>query len=246
MRLSGKRALVTGAASGIGQAVVEAFQREGAEVWAADLAFPPSQTGQDLHLDITSEREWQSLLPRVGRLDALVACAGISEARPIDKTSLDDWRRLMSVNLDGTFLSVKYAARAMPPHGGTMVLVGSASGVKAAPQAAAYCASKAAVRMLAKTAALELKPANIRVNCVSPAGVVTPMWRKMAFWQSLVDQHGSEDAAWSALGGADPDQPALQRMALPAEIAEAVVFLSCDQSAHMTGADLAIDAGYTA
>jgi 2,3-dihydro-2,3-dihydroxybenzoate dehydrogenase len=126
-----------------------------------------------------------------------------------------------------------------------MVVVGSASGVKAVPRAGAYCASKAAVRMLVKVAALELKPENIRVNCVSPAGVVTPMWRGMPFWEDLVRQHGDEEGAWNALGGADPKTPSVQRMAFPEEIADAVVFLSCGGSAHITGADLAIDAGYT-
>jgi NAD(P)-dependent dehydrogenase (short-subunit alcohol dehydrogenase family) len=100
--------------------------------------------------------------------------------------------------------------------------------------------------MLVKAAALELKADGIRVNCVSPAGVVTPMWRGMPFWNDLVRQHGSEDAAWNALGGADPAKPSIQRMAFPEEIADAIVFLSCEQSAHITGADLAVDAGYTA
>jgi len=152
----------------------------------------------------------------------------------------------MAVNLDGAFLTVKNGARAMRENGGSIVVVGSASGVKAVPNASAYCASKAAARMLVKSAALELKSQGIRVNCVSPAGVVTPMWRTMPFWQSLVEQHGGEEGAWHALGGADAGKPSILRMAFPAEIAEAVVFLSSAQAAHITGADLAVDAGYTA
>jgi NAD(P)-dependent dehydrogenase (short-subunit alcohol dehydrogenase family) len=252
MRMSSKRALVTGAASGIGKAVVACLVEEGAEVIGADITFtdsasPVTGAALELHLDVSQPDDWEHLLTRAGRLDAVVACAGISEARSIAETCLDDWRRVMAVNLDGAFLSVKYGARALREQkGGTIVVVGSASGVKAAAGAAAYCASKAAVRMLVKTAALELKADGIRVNCVSPAGVVTPMWRGMPFWNDLVRQHGSEDAAWNALGGADPAKPSIQRMAFPEEIADAIVFLSCEKSAHITGADLAVDAGYTA
>jgi NAD(P)-dependent dehydrogenase (short-subunit alcohol dehydrogenase family) len=247
--MSNRRALVTGAASGIGRAAVVAFLREGAEVIAADIAYPESDGDytREVHLDVANPDHWKKLLQHVGPLDALVACAGVSDARSIGETSLDDWRRVIAVNLDGVFLSLKYGAQAMQPRqGGTIVVVGSASGVKAVPRAAAYCSSKAGVRMLVKAGALELKAEGIRVNSVSPAGVVTPMWRGMPFWKDLVQQHGTEEGAWNALGGADPLKPSLERMALPDEIAEAIVFLSCDQSAHITGADLAVDAGYSA
>lgn len=240
---------MTGAASGIGKAVVAAFAREGAKVIAADRDFPRTVSGtedvvQTVGMDVSNEDDWERLAETVRHLDALVACAGISEVKTIDETSLEDWRRVMDVNLDGAFLSVKYGARAMSD-GGTIVLVGSASGIKAAPGAAAYCASKAGLRMLVKAAALELKPRAIRVNCVSPAGVVTPMWKKMLFWKGLVEEHRSEEGVWKALGGADPATPSIQRMAFPEEIANAIVFLSSNESAHITGADLVIDGGYT-
>jgi NAD(P)-dependent dehydrogenase (short-subunit alcohol dehydrogenase family) len=250
MRLSGKRALITGAASGIGKAVVAAFLQEGAEVIGADIAYAgKGQEPGDIRfvgLDVTREDDWERLAPSLSPLDVLVACAGVSDARAIHETSLQDWRRVMDVNVDGAFLSVKYGARAMRQSGGgSMVVIGSASGVKAAAGASAYCVSKAAVRMLVRTAALELKPLAIRVNCVSPAAVVTPMWQKMPFWSGMIEQHGSEDEAWKALGGSDPATPSIQRMALPEEVAAAVVFLSCNESAHITGIDLLIDAGYT-
>jgi NAD(P)-dependent dehydrogenase (short-subunit alcohol dehydrogenase family) len=250
MRLSGKHALVTGAASGIGKAVVAAFLQEGAEVIGADIAYADKAQEPGpvrlVGLDVTREDDWKRLASSLSVLDVLVACAGVSDARPIQETSLQDWRRIMDVNVDGAFLSVKYGAGAMRQSGGgSIVVIGSASGVKAAAGASAYCVSKAAVRMLVRTAALELKPRAIRVNCVSPAAVVTPMWQKMPFWSGMVEQHGSEDDAWNALGGSDPATPSLQRMALPEEVAAAVVFLSCNESAHITGADLLIDAGYT-
>jgi NAD(P)-dependent dehydrogenase (short-subunit alcohol dehydrogenase family) len=249
MRLAGKRALVTGAASGIGRAVIAAFLHEGAQVIAGDITYSATSLGTDdreqtVQLDVTQEGHWERLAEGIGRLDLLVGCAGISEAKPIPETSLDDWRRVMNVNLDGAFLSVKYGARAMR-EGGAIVLVGSASGVKAAAGASAYCASKAALRMLVKTAALEFKSEAIRVNSVSPAAVVTPMWQKMPFWRGLVEKHGGEEGAWNVLGGIDPAVPSIQRMAFPEEIAAAIAFLSCDDSAHITGADLLVDGGYT-
>jgi NAD(P)-dependent dehydrogenase (short-subunit alcohol dehydrogenase family) len=250
MRLAGKSALVTGAASGIGKAVVAAFLREGAEVIAADIdyshtTFEVVDRVRTIHLDVSDESDWARLGEKGIHLDLLVGCAGISEAAPITETSLGDWQRLMSVNLDGAFLSVKYGAKAMLGGGGSIVLVGSASGTKASPGASAYCASKAAVRMLVKTAALEFKSQAIRVNCVSPGAVITPMWQKMPFWPGLVEKHGSEEDAWNALGGGDPATPSIQRMAFPEEIATTIVFLSCDESAHITGADLLVDGGYT-
>jgi 3(or 17)beta-hydroxysteroid dehydrogenase len=251
MRLAGKTALVTGAASGIGKAVVAAFLREGAQVISADKDFPVAAAGigdggRTVCLDVSKEADWEHLFQEVIHLDLLVACAGISDAKPIPETSLADWRRVMTVNLDGAFLSVKYGVKAMQANrGGAIVLVSSASGIKASPGASAYCTSKAALRMLAQTAALEFKSQAIRVNCVSPAAVVTPMWQKMPFWQGLVEKHGSEAGAWNALGGADPATPSILRMAFPEEVAAAIVFLSCDESAHITGTDLVVDGGYS-
>lgn len=251
MRLAGKAALVTGAASGIGKAVVEAFLKEGAHVIACDRDYAVGESSSDdgprrVHLDVTREEDWEGLFKEAVQLDVLVACAGISEAAPILDSSLSDWRRVMAVNLDGAFLSVKYGAKAMEGStAGAIVLVGSASGIKAAPGASAYSTSKAGLRMLAKVAALELKPQAIRVNCVSPAAVVTPMWQRMPFWQSLVQKHGSESGAWNELGGIDPATPSIQRMALPEEVASAIVFLSCYESSHITGEELVVDGGYT-
>jgi 3(or 17)beta-hydroxysteroid dehydrogenase len=118
MRLAGKKALITGAASGIGKAVVAAFLREGAEVIGADKDFPvvgpgTGDGGSAVCLDVSKESDWERLFQGVINLDVLVACAGISEAKSIPETSLADWRRVMGVNLDGAFLSVKYGVKAM-------------------------------------------------------------------------------------------------------------------------------------
>jgi NAD(P)-dependent dehydrogenase (short-subunit alcohol dehydrogenase family) len=176
-----------------------------------------------------------------------VLTAGISQALPVIQMTLEDWRRVMRINLDGAFLGVRRALRIMlPQKSGSIVLVGSASGIKAAAGASAYCTSKAGLRMFAKSVALECKNHGIRVNTVSPAGVATPMWTKMPFWKDLIAQHGSEDKAWNSLGGINPVEHSLKRMALPEEIAKAVLFLACDESSHVTGTDLVVDAGYTA
>jgi meso-butanediol dehydrogenase/(S,S)-butanediol dehydrogenase/diacetyl reductase len=166
MRLAGKVALVTGAASGIGLAVTRLFREEGATVIAADL-----DEAAGVRLDVTSESDWEALFQTIDRLDILAASAGISEARPIAEMRLADWRRVMAVNLDGAFLGLRYAIPVMSKRSqGSIVLVSSASGIRAAAGASAYCASKAGVRMLTRAAALECKPRGIRVNCVSPAG----------------------------------------------------------------------------
>jgi len=254
MCFTGKSALVTGAASGIGRAVVTELVRREASVFAADidservraLATQLSNTTA-LTLDVTQESAWQSAFRSIDQLDIFISAAGISHAQTTADMSLEDWRRVMAVNLDGAFLGVRSALRAMiPKKNGSIVLIASASGIKAAAGASAYCASKAGLRMLAKAVALECKEHGIRVNTVSPAAVATPMWSKMPFWEDLVATRGSEEGAWEALGGISPDQHSLNRMAFPEEIAKAVLFLASDESSHITGADLVVDAGYTA
>ena len=252
MRFEGKIALVTGAASGIGAAVVQALATEGASVIAADINQELLQIqwgGQPrirtAVLDVTDETQWAELFSNLEKLDILVASAGVSHASPLASMPLSDWRRVMAINLDGAFLAIRHAVGPMKANGGSIVLLGSASGIKVAPGASAYSASKAALRMLAKSAAVELKPDNIRVNTVSPAGVATPMWKTMDFFQKMVEEKGSEQAAWDALGGVDPQQPALHRMAFAEEIAKSVLFLCSGDAAGITGTDLVIDAGYT-
>lgn len=233
--LEGKVALVTGAASGIGQAVAQTLREHGASVTGVDIV-----AGVDQQLDITSELDWDRAMAALPQLDLLILSAGISQGSPLVSTALEDWRRVMAVNLDGAFLGVRAALRKMQP-GSAIVLIGSASGTKAVSGAAAYCCSKAGVRMLTKAAALEGKPLGIRVNCLSPAGVATPMWKTMPFFA----EQPSEAAAWAALGGIDPAKPALERMAFAPEIAQAVLFLCSEAAAGITGIDLPVDAGYT-
>ena len=257
-RVAGKFALVAGGASGIGRSVAVLLAAEGAAVAVADR----DETGaretaariaaaggvaQAHPLDVTSEEAWRTttdaLLAAAGRLDVLVNAAGVSYAQPIADMPLAEWRRVLAVNLDGVFLGTQAALRAMRPRKqGSVVNIASAAGIKAIPGAAAYCTSKAGVVMLSRAAALEAAADGVRVNCVLPGGVKTPLWRQMAFWPEFVAQHGNEDAAFAALGQNVP----LKRYAEPDEVARAILYLASDESAYVTGAELVIDGGYTA
>jgi 3(or 17)beta-hydroxysteroid dehydrogenase len=196
-------------------------------------------------LDVTQERDWEDAVGQVvsdwGALDVVVANAGVSFGMPVTEMALEDWRKVMAVNLDGVFLGTKHAVRAMrSTGGGSIVIVSSVSGLKATPGAGAYAASKAAVRLLAKSAALEYAKDGIRVNTVLPGGVATPMWSSGPHWQDLVAQHGGEEEAWQALAASTP----LGRFARPEEVAEAILFMA--SATYVTGAELVIDGGYSA
>jgi 3(or 17)beta-hydroxysteroid dehydrogenase len=260
-RVAGKIALVAGAGSGIGRATALLLAREGAAVVCTDLQLAAAAdtaaaitaaggTTSACELDVTSEAAWQAVVQHVlnahGRLDILVNSAGISFARPVADMTLDEWRGVFAVNLDGIFLGIKHAILTMrrQPTGGSIVNVSSISGVKAAAGACAYCASKAAVCMLSKTAALECQRHgdNIRVNSVLPAGVKTPLWRSMPFFQDLIKQTGSEEAAFAAMA----KQKDGGRFAEPKEIALAVLYLASDESRFVTATDFVIDNGFSA
>lgn len=253
-RMDGRSVLVTGGASGIGHAAARRLAGEGAHVTVSDADGDgaervAAEIGGDCvarTLDVTDERAWDAAVDAVaarhGRLDALVHSAGISFAKPITDTTLEEWRHVQAINVDGAFLGIRAALRAMRPVGrGSIVIVSSASGLKASAGASAYCASKAGVRMLADAAALECARDGIRINTLHPAGVTTPMWTKMPFFADLVEQHG-EEGAWSALSQDSP----MGRFATPDEIAAAILFLVSDESSYVTASGLVIDGGYTA
>ena len=249
----GHYALITGAASGVGEAVAEALAARGARLALVDCngaaldalcdrlgdAVRLKQTG-----DVADERLWEAMAPDLAGLDCAVVNAGVAGAGPIVDLPFAEWRRIVSVNLDGAFLTLKAAMRAMKQgaRGGAIVLTSSASGVKAEPGVAAYGAAKAAMIHLAKVAAKEGAPDAIRVNAIAPGGVETPVWREMPFFVDLVREKGSEAAAFRAM--AEMATP-LGRYARPDEIAGQILFLLSDMAATITGATLTSDGGYS-
>lgn len=256
---SSRTALITGAGSGIGRAVAVALAARQARVVVTDLtlesargtlALLPPAAGtahQAMALDVTDGSAWTGALEAVelaGGLDLLVNAAGVSHAADLPDTSLEEWRRVLAVNLDSIFLGLRLALPLMrrQGRGGVIVNIASASGVKAVPGAAAYCASKAAAIMLGRVAAAECTRdgSGVRVNTVVPGAVRTPMWEGMPFFAALVEEKGSREAAWTALAATMPQG----RFAEPEEVAAAVVYLASDEAKYVTGSELVIDGGY--
>lgn len=250
-RVAGKVALVTGAAMGLGAETARRLAREGAAVLLTDrdpgveaIALEITDSGGlaafRLH-DVTSEADWAAAVAaavaQFGKLDILVNNAGIGSASlDLMNHSLEAWRQILSINLDGVFLGLRHAGPAMAAHGGSVINLSSILGKVAIPNAAAYCASKGGVLMLTKAAAVEWAPLGIRVNSIHPGFIDTPMVANALH----AAENGNEMR--DALIAAHP----MARFGVPREIADVVVFLASDESSFMTGAELLVDGGYTA
>ncbi|MEQ7872962.1 SDR family oxidoreductase [Sphingomonas sp. ASV193] len=232
-----KTYLVTGAASGIGAACAARLAAAGHRLVLVDRAAIGGPHAAHRG-DVADPAFWQALpLPA---LDGAVLCAGVSGAGTIAAFGFDDWRRVLSVNLDGMFLSLKAALGAVRD-GGSIVALASVSGIKAEAGTAAYGASKAGVIQLVKVAAKEAAARGVRVNALAPGGVDTPMWDSMPFFAGLVEEAGGRDAAIAAMAGATP----LGRYASADEIAAQAEFLLGEAAATITGAVLVGDGGYS-
>jgi NAD(P)-dependent dehydrogenase (short-subunit alcohol dehydrogenase family) len=238
-RLKDKIILVTGAAGAIGSAVGEAVVRAGGFVVATDMA---GREGIDHALDVTSEEDWVRVMAavetRAGRLDGLVNCAGVAALGSIEETDYATFRKVIAVNLDGTFLGCKYAFPLLKRHGGAIVNLSSVSGLIGGHNTAAYNASKGGVRLLTKSVALHgarLQP-KVRCNSVHPAFLEGPMV------DGIAEETGHPDGARARMTRDIP----LGRMGKPTEVADLCVYLLSDESAFVTGAEFAIDGGLTA
>jgi NAD(P)-dependent dehydrogenase (short-subunit alcohol dehydrogenase family) len=241
--------LITGAASGIGAATARRLAGGGVrKLVLADLngerleelAAPLGCETSLIVGDVADEALWKSA--DLAGLTHAVANAGIGEGRSIADSTLADWRRVMSVNLDGVFLTLKAAMAAMSGRGGAIVLTASIAGMKAEPGIAAYGASKAAVIQLARVAAKEGAPQRIRVNSIAPGGVETPIWAGIPMFDQLVQTFGSQEAAFREMGKAATP---LGRFGKAEEIAAQIAFLLSDEAAFVTGTCFVSDGGYS-
>ena len=243
-RVENKVALITGGASGIGLATAQLFADEGAKVVLTDLQDPQFGPAAAVRkLDVTCENEWIAVTDAIvrdfGKIDIVVNSAGVSLLKDIEATTLDEWRGLMAVNLDGTFLGCKHAVRVMKDHGGgSIVNMSSVAGIIGASHLAAYGASKGGVRLLTKSVALHCarNGYNIRCNSVHPSFADTPML------QGMVNAARNPEKLASSFAAAAP----LGRIAQPIEIARTILFLSSDESSFTTGAEFVVDGGLTA
>lgn len=252
-RLQGRNALVTGGARGLGEAQVRALVREGARVVIADvdaeagdaLARLINDEGGHalaLELDVTSERQWERVMQltteEMGTLDILVNNAGIAALGSAEDTELEDWRRVMAVNLDGVFLGTRAGIRAMKQRGGAIVNISSIKGIVADTFTAAYDASKAGVRNFSKSAALHCARSGygIRVNTVHPSYIMTDMVRNAASTMADPDGFLATILAKHPMG----------RLCEPEDVAHAVVYLASDEAGYINGSEIVVDGGYTA
>ncbi len=248
-RVAGKVALVTGAASGLGEAIARMLASEGAAVVVADINEDAGRaTAEDIgqqdgkavfeRLDVTEEAVWDEIvgkiLARFGKLNILVNNAGIAPVGDMDM-SFDLWRKVMAVNLDSVFLGTRAAIRAMGMNGGSIINMSSTMGFVAESTTAAYSASKGGVRLLTKAAALHCsaKRLPVRVNSVHPGMCVTPLVR------AYLDVHPGAEEAQIA------NHP-IGHLGDPKDIAYGVLYLASDESSFSTGTELVIDGGFLA
>lgn len=247
---SGRTALVSGAASGIGAACAKWLADNGcAEIVLVDM----DEAGLDaLDLpcpsrrfvgDVADEELWDDVERTVARLDHAVLSAGIaSGARTVDQ-DFAGWRRMQAVNLDGVFLGLRCALRLMLKGTGnrSAVLLSSAAGVKPLPLTSAYGTTKAAIAHLARVAAAEHVSDGIRVNAIAPGRVETPIWTKSGYFESLVEEHGSKEAALAVIAA---EVSVMGRTAQAEDMANQIGFLLSDEAWTITGEVLGSDCGY--
>lgn len=261
-RVKGKVAIITGGAGDLGRATALLLAKEGAGVVVTDIDVLKGKKvveeirhggGQAIFLrhDVTGEQEWREVIEKTssefGRLDVLVNNAGIFSRKAIEDISLEEWRWVMSINLDGVFLGTKYAIGAMKrTGGGSIINISSVAGIVGmVADTSAYSASKGAVRLFTKTSAMQFSKAghgyNIRVNSIHPGFILTPMLDKV--FKTVVESTGR---SYEEVKRSREDWVPMGRLGDPEDVAYAVLYLASDESKYITGSELVIDGGFTA
>ena len=233
--------LVTGAAGGVGRALVEHFKKQGCKVFATDLTALEVDYQADIRRPAACKAVVAAAVAAMGRLDVLINAAGVWREGPVEECSEEDFDLVLDVNLKGTFFMCAAAIPYLKESEGSIVNISSDAGRQGNKNAAAYCASKGGVTLLSKTLALDLAPFGVRCNAISPGDIETPMLRFQA------EQYGQGDTQgyYRALLDKYP-QGARARFIQAQEIAELAFFLSQPGARSITGADLAIDCGLSA
>lgn len=245
-KLDGKVAIVTGAARGLGQAIAQAFADAGATVVLSDLPGEALDSAtaaiggsaSAIACDVTDEAQVEALVAQTvdahGKLDVMVSSAGVAGVAPIVQMSLEEWRRVLSVDLDGVFLCTKHAAAAMAAAGGGNIInIASIKAFGGSPATSHYGAAKAGVVSLSKSAAMEMRPFNVRVNAICPGWVQTDMIdQNRAAFEELLPM--TFDEYIGHIQG---------RLGEPSEIADVAVFLASDRSSFSSGTAYVVDGG---